>query len=144
MDLVSKSDVFIENNMPDTMKKLGLTYAKLKKHNPGIIMVRMPAFGLEGKYHRYRSWGQHVEGVAGHSWLKGYRDTDISQRPESNQSDAGAAYSAVMSVLMAMRHRRRTGGRAANRDPAVRELHTVPGCADHGLHDERSGEGVAG
>lgn len=109
MDLVSKADVFIENNMPDTMKKLGLTYAELKKHNPGIIMVRMPAFGLEGRYHRYRSWGQHVEGVAGHSWLKGYRDTDISQRPESNQSDAGAAYSAVMSVLMAMRHRRRTG-----------------------------------
>ena len=40
MDLVSKSDVFIENNMPDTMKKLGLTYAELKKHNPGIRTYR--------------------------------------------------------------------------------------------------------
>ncbi len=108
-DLVAQSDVFIENNMPDTMKKLGLGYAELKKENPGLIMVRMPAFGLDGKYHRYRSWGQHVEGVAGHSWLKGYRDTDISQRPESNQSDAGAAYSAVLAVLMAIRHRNRTG-----------------------------------
>ena len=108
-DLISKSDVFIENNMPDTMKKLGLVYSELKKHNPGLIMVRMPAFGLEGKYHRYRSWGQHVEGVAGHSWLKGYRDTDISQRPESNQSDSGAAYSAVLAVLMAIRHRNLTG-----------------------------------
>ena len=95
--------------MPDTMKKLGLVYSELKKHNPGLIMVRMPAFGLDGKYHRYRSWGQHVEGVAGHSWLKGYRDTDISQRPESNQSDSGAAYSAVLAVLMAIRHRNLTG-----------------------------------
>ena len=108
-DLISKSDVFIENNMPDTMKKLGLVYSELKKHNPGLIMVRMPAFGLDGKYHRYRSWGQHVEGVAGHSWLKGYRDTDISQRPESNQSDSGAAYSAVLAVSMAIRHRNLTG-----------------------------------
>ena len=108
-DLISKSDVLIENNMPDTMKKLGLVYSELKKHNPGLIMVRMPAFGLDGKYHRYRSWGQHVEGVAGHSWLKGYRDTDISQRPESNQSDSGAAYSAVLAVLMAIRHRNLTG-----------------------------------
>ena len=39
-DLISKSDVFIENNMPDTMKKLGLVYSELKKHNPGLIMVR--------------------------------------------------------------------------------------------------------
>ena len=108
-DLVSKADVFIENNMPDTMKKLGLEYSELRKHNPGLIMVRMPAFGLDGRYHRYRSWGQHVEGVAGHSWLKGYRDTDISQRPESNQSDSGAAYSALLATLMALRHRNRTG-----------------------------------
>ena len=108
-DLVAQSDVFIENNMPVTMKKLGLVYAELKKHNPALIMVRMPAFGLDVRYHKYRSWGQHVEGVAGHSWLKGYRDTDISQRPESNQSDAGAAYSAVLAVLMAIRHRNLTG-----------------------------------
>ena len=44
-----------------------------------------------------------------HSWLKGYRDTDISQRPESNQSDSGAAYSAVLAALMAIRHRNLTG-----------------------------------
>ena len=107
--LLQVSDVFVENNVPETIEKLGLTYDELRRAREDLIMVRMPAYGLSGRYKNYRSWGMHVEGVAGHSWLKGYPDTDPSGRPEMNNSDAGGGLSVALSTLMALRHRSRTG-----------------------------------
>ena len=46
--LIEKSDVFIENNVPETIDKLKISYDWLREWNPQIIMVRMPAFGLSG------------------------------------------------------------------------------------------------
>ncbi|MEE9249374.1 MAG: CoA transferase [Dehalococcoidia bacterium] len=108
-ELLSLSDIFIENNMPDTMDKLGLGYEELRKTRGDLIMIRMPAFGLEGRYRGFRSWGMHVEAVAGHVWVKGYPDADPSGRPESNLADSAAGLSASLAAVMALRHRNRTG-----------------------------------
>ena len=50
--LIKVSDVFVENNGTDLMEKLGLTYDILSDVNPGLIMVRMPAWGNSGPYAR--------------------------------------------------------------------------------------------
>ncbi len=107
--LIKVSDVFIENNIPSTIDKLGLGYENLKAVNPQIIMVRMPAFGLTGPYSRYKALGMQMEGTIGHSWIRGYEDSAPSERGDVVPSDAASGASAAFATAMALRHRRRTG-----------------------------------
>ena len=58
--LIEQCDVFVENNVPVTIEKAGITYEELRKVNPRLIMVRMPAFGLSGPYSDYRAFGTHT------------------------------------------------------------------------------------
>src|SRR5688572_13976619 len=55
--LVAKSDIYIENNSPDLVEKLSLTYDVLSQVNPKLIMCSMPAFGTYGPYSRFRAFG---------------------------------------------------------------------------------------
>ena len=108
-ELVSISDVVFENNVPATIDKLRLGYAELRKIRPDLVMVRMPAYGLEGPYAGYRSLGAHLEGTAAHTYVRGYPDTDPSERDDVYFGDAVAAATSAAAVLMALYRRRRTG-----------------------------------
>ena len=55
--LLRASDVFIQNNVPETLEKLQLTYERVSADNPGIVMISMPAFGTTGPYKNYRALG---------------------------------------------------------------------------------------
>ena len=104
------SDVVIENNVPSTVEKLGVVdYESLRKENPGLIMLRMPAFGTTGPYKNYRALGMHMEAAVGHTWIRGYADSDPSMRGDVVVADATAGLGAALAVVMALRHRRRTG-----------------------------------
>ena len=107
--LVEKSDMLIENNVPETIEKLGFTYEELSKVNPKLIMVRMPAYGLSGPYKNYRSLGSQLEDTVGHTSVRGYTDTDISLRGDVFTADAAAGVMAALAAVMALRHRNRTG-----------------------------------
>ena len=107
--LVSTADVFIENNVPETVDRLGISYEWLKELKPDIVMIRMPAFGLTGPYSNYRCLGLHVDGVVGHHHIKGYPDVDPSQRGDTVAADAAAGTSAAFAVLSALWYRDRTG-----------------------------------
>lgn len=107
--LVAISDVFVENNVPETIEKAGLTYEALAEVNPGLVMLRMPAYGLEGPYKNYRSFGNHIEAMAGHHYLRGYPDLDPSATGASFTADAAGGVLGAFAVLLGLRHRRRTG-----------------------------------
>jgi len=107
--LFAKTDVFIENNVPETIEKLQISYEWLKEINPEIIMIRMPAFGLNGPYKNYRCLGLHVDGVSGHSYNKGYVDEEPSRRGETVAADAAAGASAAFAAFTALWNRRKTG-----------------------------------
>lgn len=47
-DLVRSADILIQNFRPGVMKKLGLTYAKLKEINPALIYASLSGFGNTG------------------------------------------------------------------------------------------------
>ncbi len=108
-DLVKISDVVIENNSPEHLNKKGITYESLLRHRPDLIMVRMPAYGLEGQYSAYRAFGPHMEGVSGHTWLWGYPDMDLSARGSTYVADAAAGIGGAIAVTMALAQRRKTG-----------------------------------
>ena len=107
--LVAISDVVIENNPAATMDKLGVSWEALRQANPTLVYLRMPGFGLSGPYREYRALGYHIEGVVGLGWRQGYKDSDPSLRGETVVPDAAAGISGALSILLALRHRRRTG-----------------------------------
>ena len=107
--LVKISDVFVENNATSTMEKLGISYEMLRSERPDIIMVRMPAYGSSGPYAGYRALGNHIEGVIGHSTVRGYPDMDPSTNTPVFVADAAAGAHGAFAVLAALNYRRRTG-----------------------------------
>ena len=107
--LVAISDVLIENNPTETMEKLGISYESLKTVKDDIIMLRMPAYGSTGPYRDYRAHGVHIEGVVGHTMLRGYEDTDPSYNTTVLMSDAAAGAQGAFAALAALHHRKRTG-----------------------------------
>ena len=108
-DLVKTSDVFVENNMAGRMDRLGISYEMLKELKDDIIMLRMPAYGTNGPYRDYRAFGIHMEGVIGHSLLRGYADMDPSSNTSVLMADAAGGSHGAFAVLAALHHRRRTG-----------------------------------
>ncbi len=107
--LLKASDIFIQNNVPETLEKLQLTYDRVSTVNPGIIMISMPAFGTTGPYKNYRALGVNNEGVAGHNSLRGYADMDASAQSPIFSADAAAGASAAFAAMAALHHKRRTG-----------------------------------
>ncbi|HET7737502.1 MAG TPA: CoA transferase [Tepidiformaceae bacterium] len=107
--LISVCDVFYENNVTETMEKLGISYEYLKSIKPDIIMLRAPAYGSTGPYRNYRALGVHLEGVSGHSMLRHYRDTDPSTNSQIYAGDYFAGTHGAFAVIAALEHRRKTG-----------------------------------
>lgn len=109
MQLVSISDVVIENNVPQTYDKIGASYEQLRQVRPDIIMVRVPAYGLTGPYTGYRALGPQMESAAGYTWIRGYRDGQLTDAGTSYFGDAVGGVTEAFAALMALCHRKRTG-----------------------------------
>ena len=109
LQLASISDVVIENNVPQTYDKIGASYEQLRQVRPDIIMVRVPAYGLSGPYAKYRALGPQMESAAGYTWIRGYRDGQLTDAGTSYFGDAVGGVTEAFAALMALCHRKRTG-----------------------------------
>src|SRR5262249_25188382 len=107
--LIAVSDVFVENNVAETIERAQVRYEDLVDYNPRLIMLRMPAYGLSGPFKNYRSFGTHMEGMTGHHHLRSYPDLDPSMTGDAFTADAAGGVMGTFAVMMALRHRRRTG-----------------------------------
>ena len=107
--LIEKCDVVIENNVPETIERANITYDVLREVNPKLIMLRMPAYGLDGPYKNYRGFGTHVEGMIGHHLIRTYDDGNPDEMGDAFTADAIAGVMGAWSVVAALRHRARTG-----------------------------------
>ena len=108
-EMLKISDVFSENNVPETMEKWGITYENLSKINPNLVYIRMPAYGWSGSFKDYRALGLHVDAVVGHLWTRSYTDTDMSERGDIVLADAMAGITASFLIVNGLRYRRKTG-----------------------------------
>ena len=107
--LVAVSDAFVENNVTETMDKLDISYEMMREVNQRIIMLRMPAYGNSGAYRNYRSLGVHMEGVVGHTIVRGYEDMDQSANTNVFAADAAGGAQGAFAMLAALHFRKRTG-----------------------------------
>ncbi len=109
LKLAEHCDVLVENNVPETMDKAKISWDELHAINPRLIMLRMPAFALDGPYRNYRAFGLHVEAMIGHTHLRGYPGESPEILTESLASDGIAGVQGALAVMMALRHREQTG-----------------------------------
>lgn len=107
--LIENVDVLVENNVPVTIERAHLTYDVLRAVNPRLIMLRMPAYGLDGPYKNYRGFGTHVEGMIGHHWLRSYPEGAPDETGEAFTADALAGMTGAFAVTSALIHRELTG-----------------------------------
>ncbi|MDO8673187.1 MAG: CoA transferase, partial [Dehalococcoidia bacterium] len=107
--LIAMSDIFIENNASGVVDRLGIGYPALREVNPGLIMVSLPGYGNTGPYKSFHGYGLHQEGTAGHTLLRGYPDLDPGSNTSVLHVDAAAGAKATFAIMLALRHRRRTG-----------------------------------
>lgn len=107
--LIRTSDGLIENNAVASMDRVGVTWERLSKINPELVMVRMPAFGLTGPYRNYRTFGNHMEALVGHYSLFGYAGASPADSGLNIMADPAGGAAGAMAFMAGMLQRRRTG-----------------------------------
>lgn len=106
--LVAECDIVIENFSPRVMEKFGLGWETVHALNPEAIMVRMPAFGLEGPWRERTGFAMTMEQVSGLAWRTGYPDR--SPVVPRGCVDPLGGMNAVFATLAALRLRERGAG----------------------------------
>jgi crotonobetainyl-CoA:carnitine CoA-transferase CaiB-like acyl-CoA transferase len=106
--LVAGADAVVENYSGAVLRKLGLDYAALSAVNPELVMISMPAFGSTGPWRDYRAYGSTVEQSSGLPHLHGRAD-DPPVMLHVAYGDPVAGLNGAAALLIALRHRRRTG-----------------------------------
>ncbi|GAA3719275.1 CaiB/BaiF CoA transferase family protein [Gordonia hankookensis] len=106
-ELVKTCDVLVENYTPRVLDQIGMDYDSVRELRPDIIMVRMPGFGLDGPWRDKAAFAYVIEDAAGLTWLTGHPD----QNPVEPYSigDPNAGVHALLGLLIALEHRRKTG-----------------------------------
>lgn len=98
--LVEQVDVVIENGTPHVLDKLGLGWDAVHTANPRTVLVRMPAFGLDGPWRDRPGFAQNIEQASGLAWLTGHRnDQPRIQRGPSDPNGGLHALIGLLSVL---------------------------------------------
>ena len=108
-ELVSISDVVVENFRAGLMERRGLGYDRMRELRPDIIMVSMPAFGGSGPWKDFIQYGIGQEQLGGISSMNGYRGEDVPVKSGVNFGDPISGAHAAGAVLSALWRRRRTG-----------------------------------
>jgi crotonobetainyl-CoA:carnitine CoA-transferase CaiB-like acyl-CoA transferase len=74
LDLVARTDLVVENFSPRVMANFDLEWDAVSAANPQAIMVRMPAFGLDGPWRDRVGFAQTMEQATGMAWMTGHLD----------------------------------------------------------------------
>ena len=105
LQLIDQADVVVENFSARVLENFGLDWPTLQKRNPRLILVRMPAFGLDGPWRDRAGFAMTVEQVSGLAWVTGYEELPMVLR---GYCDPVGGMHAVFALHSALAHRERT------------------------------------
>ena len=106
--LVKDADVFVHNNRPQVMTKLGLDYADLRKVNPRIIYCGAYGYSKKGPYGKLGALDDSIQAASGIAMLNEMVLGEPRYLP-TIVADKTTAITVVYGVLAALFHRERTG-----------------------------------
>jgi crotonobetainyl-CoA:carnitine CoA-transferase CaiB-like acyl-CoA transferase len=142
--LAERCDILVENFRPGTMEAWGLGPAVLLERNPGLVYVRISAFGQEGPYRDRPGFGAVAEAMGGLRFLVGYPDRP-PPRFGVSIGDTLAGMFGALGALLALREREVRGGRGQVVDVAITDAvlavleSVLAECSVTGAVRERSG-----
>jgi crotonobetainyl-CoA:carnitine CoA-transferase CaiB-like acyl-CoA transferase len=117
--LVAEADVVLENYGPRVLEAHGLDFESIRADNPDVVMVRMPAWGLDGPWRDRPGFTYTVNAASGMAELTGYGDGEPLLT--GTVVDPFAAMVCSYVTLAAIR-RRRVTGRGAHLEVALGEV----------------------
>lgn len=97
--LVEKSDIIFENFRTGTFEKWGLDYETLKKHNPGIILIRVTGYGQTGPYSQLAGFGTPCTAFSGLTAITGFPDRAPVSPPISLADYVAGLYAAYAAMV---------------------------------------------
>lgn len=100
--LVEWADVVVENYTPRVMPKFGLGWERIHELNPRAVMVRQPAFGLDGPWADRVGFAQNMEQMAGMAYLTGHPDAEplVPRGPGDPLGGAHAAFATLTALAL--------------------------------------------
>ncbi|QLG60281.1 CaiB/BaiF CoA transferase family protein [Halorarum salinum] len=107
LDLLESADVLLENYSPGMMERFGLGYEVLRERNPGLVYVSIKGYA-DGPYSDRVASDPIAEAMSGLMNMTGHQDSGPA-RAGTSIVDMNAAANAVISILVALRERERTG-----------------------------------
>jgi crotonobetainyl-CoA:carnitine CoA-transferase CaiB-like acyl-CoA transferase len=105
--MIETCDLVLENFTPRVIEQFDLGWDVVHARNPRAVMVRMPAFGLDGPWRDRPGFAQTMEQVTGLAWLTGH--VDDQPRIQRGPCDPNGGMHAVVGALVALEVRDRTG-----------------------------------
>ena len=108
LDLVRNADGIVANFSAHVLPSLGLDWETLKAANPGLVVVRMPAFGVDGPYSSAAGYGSIVEAMGGIGFRQGY-DHEGARISNIYYPDPVAGVHAALAWLGGLHQRDQTG-----------------------------------
>ena len=106
--LTATADVVVENFRPGTLERWGIGPDVLMAENPGLVVARLTGFGQTGPYSSRAGFGTLAEAMSGFAASTGEPDGPPTL-PAFGLADSICGIAASSAVLMALRHRDRTG-----------------------------------
>jgi crotonobetainyl-CoA:carnitine CoA-transferase CaiB-like acyl-CoA transferase len=99
--LARTADVVVENFRPGTLERWGIGPDVLMSDNPALVVARLTGFGQTGPYSSRAGFGTLAEAMSGFAASTG--------EPDGPPTLPAFGIAASSAVLMALRHRDRTG-----------------------------------
>ncbi len=115
--LVQWADVVVENYTPRVIEHFGLDWPAVHALNPGAVMARMPAFGLDGPWRDRVGFAQTMEEMSGLAWITGFSDGP-PVLPRGPCDPLGAVHGAF-AILVALTRREGDGQGALVEVPLI-------------------------
>jgi benzylsuccinate CoA-transferase BbsF subunit len=106
--IVRAADVFVTNLSADVLPRLRIGYDDIRAIRPDVVYLATTAFGHEGPYKSFRTWGMNLCAVSGLDAMVGWPDRDATGIGMSFP-DYPAALVAVTAIAAALQRRKRTG-----------------------------------
>lgn len=108
-DMVAQADVVIENFRPGTLEKWGLGFESLREINPGLIMLRVSAYGQEGPKKDLPGFARIAQAYAGLTYLCGTPETAPLIAGSTTLADYLTGLYGTYGILLALRSRDQSG-----------------------------------
>jgi len=107
--LVKDADVFVHNNRPQAIERLGLGYDALKTINPRLVYAFSLGYKRSGPYGHKAAYDDLVQGASGAAMLQSRVDGGPPRFLPSLIIDKTTGLHLAMGILAALVHRERTG-----------------------------------